>query len=311
MPKRPRGKKSKEMETKRGFTVFGWRLYALATLLMMPACGQPAREMDKMVDIGTHRLHIRCIGSGRPTVVIDTGHGDRASKWYNIQDRLAQDSRVCTYDRAGYGQSEPWPMPRHGERSAHELKMLLEKASVEGPYVLAGASLGGLNVQIFAHHYPDLVAGLVLIDPAPLDFITGAAFPELRAMAAEQASEMLAAAEHTRQSTDPEERAKADYLDAIASELQMMFAETAEQMAAIESFGDTPLTVMAAGRANPVFGEQAEAFQQFWIEQNRALTTKSTNGTFVLVGESGHNLRDEAPDAVVRAIGEMVARVRA
>jgi pimeloyl-ACP methyl ester carboxylesterase len=57
--------------------------------------------------------------------------------------------------------------------------MLLEKAGIEGPYVLAGASLGGLNVQVFASHYPEIVAGLVLTDPAPLDHITGKAFPEL------------------------------------------------------------------------------------------------------------------------------------
>jgi hypothetical protein len=59
--------------------------------------------MDQMVDVGGHRLHIRCTGRGEPTVVIDTGVGDLALRWHGIQDRLAEASRVCTYDRAGYG----------------------------------------------------------------------------------------------------------------------------------------------------------------------------------------------------------------
>ena len=287
------------------------RTTVFLALLALPACRFSAgKELEAMIDIGTHSLHIRCTGNGRPTVVIDTGHGDVAEKWHGIQDQLAQGNRVCTYDRAGYGQSEPGPKPRHSRRSARELKTLLEKAGVEGPYVLVGHSLGGLNLQLFASHYPDVVAGIVLVDPPPLDFIAGKAFPDLRQMAAEQVSELLAAVEHTRQSTKPEERAMADYLAALASELEMTFSENAAQVAAITSFGDTPLTVVAAGKPNPAFGEQAEDFQQFWIEQNRALAARSTNSRFVLVEGSGHHLEQEAPDVVVHAIREMVARVR-
>ena len=265
--------------------------------------------MDGMVDIGTHSLHIRCIGSGRPTVVIDTGAGDLAAKWYTVQDQLAQVTHVCTYDRAGYGQSEPGPMPRHGRQAASELKLLLEKAGLTGPYVLVGHSLGGLHVQVFAGEYLDLVAGLVLLDPPPLDFIAGKAFPDLYRMFEQEASEMLAASEHLRGSTDPEERAKAGYLEAVASEHQSA-ADTASQVVAVKTFGETPLTVMASGKPNPAFGDEAQAFQTFWIEQSRTLADKSTNGTFILVEESGHHLELDAPDVVVRAISEMVTQVR-
>ena len=123
---------------------------------------------ERLVDLGTHSLHIRCVGRGAPAVVIDTGHGDEAYTWYAIQDQLAEETRVCTYDRAGYGRSEPGPMPRHS-RQAAELKLLLENAGIEGPYLLVGHSLGGLNAQVFAGDYPDLVAGLVLVDPPPMD----------------------------------------------------------------------------------------------------------------------------------------------
>ncbi len=280
-------------------------------LLVTSSCGQDTGEIDRMVDIGSHSLHLRCIGTGEPAVVIDTGVGDLAEKWHGIQDQLAQDIQVCTYDRAGYGQSEPGPMPRHSQQVASELKLLLEKAGVKDPYVLVGHSLGGLNLQVFASRYPGLVAGLVLIDPPPLDFITGKAFPDLYHMAVQQAPELSAAAEHARQSTDPEERARASYLEAVASEHQMFITETAEQVAAIESFGDTPLTVMAAGKPNPAFGEAAQAFQSFWIEQSWALAARSANSTFILVEESGHHLEEDAPDAIIRAIRQVIAQIRA
>ena len=95
-------------------------------------------------------------------------------------------------------------------------------------------------------------------------------------------------------------------LKAVASEHTALIAESASQVAAIPSFGDIPLVVIGSGKPNRAFGEQAEALQQFWIEQNRELTTKSTNGTFVLAQESSHTLHEDAPDVVLDAIRQMV-----
>lgn len=262
--------------------------------------------MDQLVDIGTHSLHIRCTGKGHPVVVIDTGVGDTSERWQDFQTRVAQITRVCTYDRAGYGTSEPGPLPRHSQREADELKLLLENADIKEPYVLVGHSLGGLNAQVFAARYPDQVAGLILLDPTPLPFISGQAFPELYRMFEQQAAELRQVAEAARKSSDAEAQAKADYLEAVASEHAALIAESASQVAAIVSFGDLPLIVIGSGKPNPVFGEQAEAFQQFWIEQNRALALRSTNGAFVLAQESSHYLHEDAPDVVLDAIRQMV-----
>jgi pimeloyl-ACP methyl ester carboxylesterase len=289
-----------------------WIVAILLVLLVLPACSRgEGGEMDEMVSVGTHRLHIRCIGEGRPTVVIDTGVGDTSARWASIQAELAQVTRTCTYDRAGYGGSEPGPLPRHSERAADELKHLLENAGVRGPYVLVGHSLGGLNVQVFADRYPERVSGLILLDPSPLDFIAGQAFSELYHMLEQQSAELQWAAEAARQDTSAEAQAKASYLEAVASEHAALIGESAAQVAAIASFGDLPLVVIGSGVPNPAFGEEAAAFQRFWIEQNQALATKSTNGTFLLVEESGHHLEQDAPDTVVHVIGEMIARVRA
>ncbi|HUT20571.1 MAG TPA: alpha/beta fold hydrolase, partial [Anaerolineae bacterium] len=280
----------------------------LLILLGLSAC-TPGRggEMDERVSVGTHRLHIRCTGEGSPTVVIDTGVGDTSERWGSIQAEMAQVTRTCVYDRAGYGSSEPGPLPRHSQRAADELKQLLENAGVRGPYVLVGHSLGGLNAQVFADRYPERVGGLILLDPAPLAFITGQAFPALYQMLEQQAAEFQQAAEAARQATDAEAQAKANYLEAVASEHAALIAESAAQVAAIESFGDIPLVVIGSGVPNPGFGEEAAAFQQFWIEQNRALADKSTNGTFVLAPESSHYLHEDAPALVIDVIRQVVA----
>lgn len=118
----------------------------------------------QLVDIGTHRLHLHCMGWGSPTVVIDAGLGGFSLEWLRVQSALSREFHVCAYDRAGYGWSDPGPQPRTSERIASELHALLEQARIPAPYVLVGHSFGGYNVQYYATHYTREVAGLVLVD---------------------------------------------------------------------------------------------------------------------------------------------------
>src|SRR5205823_9103794 len=119
----------------------------------------------QMVDVGGYRLHINCVGTGSPTVLIESGLGDWSASWSNaVQPQAGRTTRVCTYDRAGMGFSEPGPLPRTAERFADELHTLLSGAGVPGPYVLVGHSLGGLPVRVYAHKYAAEVAGVVLIE---------------------------------------------------------------------------------------------------------------------------------------------------
>jgi len=214
---------------------------------------------------------------------------------------------VCVYDRAGYGSSEPGPMPRHGRQVAGELKLLLERAGVPGPYVLVGHSLGGLNMQVFASQYPELVTGMVLIESPPLQFILGQQFPDLYQRAKQEGPNVLAMAEQARKAARLKE---ARFFETLASEHEMMLSETTRQLAAIESFGNVPLIVMGAGQPQPAFGDQAQAFQQFWIESGQALASQSSRGAFVLVQESGHYIYLDAPDSVLEAIRQVRKRAR-
>jgi pimeloyl-ACP methyl ester carboxylesterase len=127
--------------------------------MTLPAPGQ-------VVDIGTHRLHIRCEGDGTPAVIFDAALGASSLSWSLVQPAVARVTRACAYDRAGFGWSEAGPLPRTAGRIADELHDLLRRAAVRPPYVLVGHSFGGLVMRLFAARHREEVAGLVLIEPA-------------------------------------------------------------------------------------------------------------------------------------------------
>src|SRR4029450_3337909 len=122
----------------------------------------------QLIDVGGHRLHLNCTGSGSPTVVLEPGAGAMSSALGWITPAVARDTRVCVYDRAGRGWSEPADGPPDGLRTGTDLHTLLQRGQVPGPYVLAGHSFGGLYALTFAARYPDEVARIVLSEsPAP------------------------------------------------------------------------------------------------------------------------------------------------
>ena len=149
------------------------RKTALSVLLVSAAVCVMANTApsDRLVNVGTHHLQMRVEGEGTPVVVIDGGLGDQMVKLQPLQDSLARFTCVVAYNRAGYGQSEPGPLPRDAAREADELHTLLQEAKLPGPYVLVGHSLGALNAQVFAARYPDDAAAMVLMDPPPAGFI--------------------------------------------------------------------------------------------------------------------------------------------
>jgi pimeloyl-ACP methyl ester carboxylesterase len=263
-----------------------------------------------MVRVGSHRLQISLEGQGAPAVVIDAGLGEGIDRWRAMQARIARVTRVMTYNRAGYGASEPGPVPRDCAREAEELKALLDSASVAGPYVLVGHSLGALNIQVFASRYPDDVVGMVLLDPPPLSFILRKEYTALLEMADGMTAQWQSAADSGAEAEDPQARTQAAFLRMLASEHRELFGATAKIVSGIDSFGRLPLLVMAAGKPNPAFGEIAEEYQAYWVDQSRALSLKSSIGRFDLAEESGHHLYLDVPDRVEAHIVSSVRKAR-
>ena len=140
--------------------VLGAIYQAIATKLAERAYPPPG----DMVDVGGYSLHINCVGQGSPTVILESGSGLFSAQWVRVQRQVSSTTRVCAYDRAGMGWSEIGPDPRDAQRITSELHTLLGKAGIEGPYVLAGHSFGGMYMQTYAARYPDEVAGVALVD---------------------------------------------------------------------------------------------------------------------------------------------------
>ncbi len=158
---------------------------ALAALLAAPPLAgvafqefAAARDRDalpppgRLVDVGDgRRMHLRCAGAGGPTILLEGGATAFVAAWDWIQPALARHARVCAYDRAGLGWSDPATGRLDGAHAVERLHTLLARAGERGPFVLVGHSLGGALVRLYADRHPGDVAGLVLIDPAHPDGI--------------------------------------------------------------------------------------------------------------------------------------------
>jgi len=116
--------------------------------------------------VAGHSLFLRCTGSGSPAVILFTGLGERTPSWAWVQGDVARQTRICVFDRAGQG----WSGKAPGRQDAHELAAdvhgLLAAASLPGPYVVAGHSVGGTYALAYAMDYPKDVAGVALLDSA-------------------------------------------------------------------------------------------------------------------------------------------------
>jgi pimeloyl-ACP methyl ester carboxylesterase len=272
----------------------------------------------QLVDLGGHRLHLHCTGSGSPTVVLEPGLGGASSDLGWVAPTVARDSRVCVYDRAGRGWSDAAEGPQDAARIAADLHTLLERAQIPGPYVLAGHSFGGLYVQTFAANYPDQVAGLVLLDstapkPGPAQTRTESYDVLGRMSAVFSAVAHLGAgrliAESSYGSLPPqfrgEARANASTARYLRSWIEEFVAATtsAQQAASLTSLDGKPLVVVTADAGNAAGWEKA---------QDR-MATLSTNSSHRVAKATTHEtlLYDDAGSAAAsQAIHDLVVSVR-
>lgn len=286
-------------------------------------------EIGRLVDVGGYRLKLNCTGVGSPAVILESGFGDVSIEWRTVQPQIAIFSRVCSYDRAGYGGSDSGPMPRTSLQIATELHTLLRNAGEMPPYVLVGASFGGYNVRVFNGLYSDEVAGIVLADATQEDQYE--LLPKAwSAMSAAQLKHCERLARYSffivdlgvgrlllRAQGGGDNGAylilQAKYLDARASELKQMRV-SAEQARAADHIIDKPLAVLTAAEntdtilSRGLSKQDFEEFQRIWVDDlQMRLTHLSTLGRRIMVSKSGHDIPSDRPDAIVNAVREIRA----
>jgi pimeloyl-ACP methyl ester carboxylesterase len=280
-----------------------------------PAPGQ-------LVDVGGYRLHIQCVGTGSPTVVLDAGLSGSSLDWSLVQPELGRTTRVCAYDRAGMGWSDPGPQPRTPRQIAGELHTLLTNAGIVGPYVLVGHSLGGKNVRLFAQQHSQEIAGMVLVD-ARGEYVDANTAPA-EAQGFQQAfaaqgflyrvarsvglvrligaslwggPAMLRAMRTEGMLFQTSQRA----VDAQTAEALERAADDA-QLEAAPSLGDRPVIVLAA--------EQNMTGTPYWAEAQRRQAALSSNGRLIVATGSGHYIHWEQPALVIDAVRQVVEATR-
>jgi pimeloyl-ACP methyl ester carboxylesterase len=140
----------------------------LLLLAVVTAYGQTAHypAPGRLIQIDGRNLHLYCTGSGSPTVVLEAGGGAFAIDWALVQPHVAATTRVCSYDRAGLGWSDRGRSYEVVEQIVADLHSGLQAAGEKGPYVLVGASIGGIYIRAYQRSHPDEVAALVFTNSA-------------------------------------------------------------------------------------------------------------------------------------------------
>ena len=277
-----------------------------ATPSSVPAAASPsasaeARDWVRDIDVGGRTLSVACVGptdTGRPTVIFESGLGGDRGTWGDVLTSLMMTDRGCSYDRAGLGLSQPAPKPRTTNDQVDDLHALLAAAGLKPPYVFVGHSSGGWNVMVYGGRYPDDVAGVVMVDVRPPAFSkeSAAALPKETAGESDGLHQARADADFEK---DPSRNPEG--LDLIKS---------AAQAEASPGFGALPLVVLTAGdRAAVTEGLPAALAKEFdgiWMKLQTGLVGLSSNGRQEIVQGVTHDMPGEKPDAVVKAIQEVL-----
>jgi len=292
--------------------------------------------------IDRHNLHVDVRGGGTPSVVLEAGLGEHSEVWAPVRIAVADFATTLSYDRAGLG----WSRGRVGRRTVDtavdDLHAVISKVELPPPYVLVGHSYGALIMRLFAHRYPDEVAGLVLVDPAHEDQYEQAP-PSIRRLATRMRRLAFLIYLVPRLAawlglfalrpgllpapTDGDSASSLDldrYRGVIAAHGTRPFrAALAELQGLDESFkqlrsargplGNVPVVVIAHDRPAPLPASisvaDQEANEQQWRSLQQEVAEASDRGRVLVATDAGHAVHLEQPGLVVEAIRDIIAEV--
>ncbi len=287
------------------------------------------------VDIGGRKMHIHCLGSGSPTVILESGLDSNGSlAWEKVQGPLSKLTRTCAYDRAGVMWSDPKPGPQTADGVAADLKATLSVARIEGPLVMVCHSLGGPYIMAFTRNNPDRVKGLVFVDcshpdqitrlkptpPSPSDLPwTTRIAPALAWTGIVRA---MAPADESRGLPDRSRIVGKAYLaETVEGTIKEMVSIpiTLKQGGRLRDLGDRPLVVLTAlepyrpEHLAAIHFSQADGLAMLasWKQLNLEAASWSKRSRQQDIPDSGHYIQYQRPDLVIAAVAEVVATVRA
>lgn len=297
----------------------------------------PYAGPQRLVNIGGRRLNVYCTGTGHPTVLLDAGLGGSTLSWRLVQPHVARSTRVCSYDRAGMGFSDPGPLPRTSSAIVADMHALVHRAGLGSPIVLVGHSLGAMNVRLYANRYPSDVAGMVLVDGSdeaerPTDLaISKASWDfEVSAPLARFRDCQVRATRKTLSHDDPNHclpapvRRFGDALNVqrrrLAEDPNLWATEASESasydgvnrqqlLLSRRSYGSMPLVVLTRGTTSEepgVSAAETARIEAALLRMHQGEAALSKRGVSRVVPASGHDIQLGQPGAVVDAIEEVL-----
>ena len=302
----------------------------------------PYAKPDQLVDIGGRRINLHCVGTGGPTVVLMAGIFSWSLIWYKTQPVIAQKTRVCAFDRAAYGFSDPASQPQIISEVVEDLHTALNAGAIPGPYVLVGHSLGGLEARIYAQRWPKEVAGMILVDTSPAaeglidetqpDFDEAAgrekytsymihcAFLAMRGPFEPSSLEFKACSSANLPSDTPAEFRKiwpqfftADYFSAKASLMSGLYTHVYDG-ADHNRLGSMPMVVLSIERPwdidTPAGARLVRSYGKFWNDLHQDLARLSSRGVHRIIKGSGHDIQLDNPQAVIDAVNEVLCELQ-
>jgi pimeloyl-ACP methyl ester carboxylesterase len=294
--------------------------------LTQRAEGRQVLPLGQLTNVDGHFIHIYCTGLGSPTVILEGGVPEWSIHWQKVQPEISKFTRVCSYDRAGYGWSETGPGPRTAERIVGELHALLRNSGEPGPFVYVAHSFWGPAALLYQRTHPDEIAVMVLIEawspelftPAP-DVITQslplaktlktvAPLGQLRLFGELGILPLGRMLKADLLPGDLRSAYKASYYDdrmwnAIYEEYSAM-EESGRQTKDISSLGDLPLVVIKAGIRPP--GDYPP--DDIWDATQSHLAGLSSQGELIVDEKSGHLVQLENPALVVDAVRKVLEK---
>ena len=274
----------------------------------------------KLYLVNSKAMHLYCTGEGAPTIVLEAGHGVDVMEWTGVQPAMSETTRVCSYDRIGFGWSEPQDGASDSNGVAERLHALLSQAGITGPIVLMGHSLGGLHMRVFAARFPTKVAGMVFVDATTPE---SALHSELLALSDQEDRELKiawwgVALGITRLEDEcpppPWVDAHAGWFKAtgcVPSQLDAIRAEglalrrSVEQTASTGPFGDLPILILSQDTSR----RDSDA-PPVWNEAQEGLKRLSTRSRRIIARGSDHLIPFARADLVNREVPRFIEQIR-
>jgi pimeloyl-ACP methyl ester carboxylesterase len=287
------------------------------------------KQIGRSVDIGGRTLNIHCTGAGSPTVVFVSGRTAPGYVWTPSQRGVSVFTRACWYDRADIGWSEAGPDPAWGDGAARDLHRLAQNAGLRPPLVLVGHSFGGHVIRLYHHAYPGEASGMVFVDAAHEDAGTIQGMPHrdrppmprsvIRGLSIVMGRLGMMRFLASDPGPPPKDwtAAEWDILARLRRQRNVLLADakvgpghaTDDLVRSAGGLEDMPLIVLTQG--NPSSPSSATpGVLRGWVDLHRRFAERSRRGRQVLVPDSGHGIPEEAPEAVISAVREIVSTVR-